>query len=227
MTVREKGAERQKQAREEKTLGPSRSNEETPCYPAVHKVHTRAFTCVHTALFTSNYMPALEAVGRHLRLPAALFLLYKCWKSSFIFFELAAFYCLHWRSAPTWFLLNWSKAHLRAEHRDKMYGLKSLRGLKGFRGRPGQRPPPDRNMIIVVDLEQTRKTASMKKKKNCYWHPLHPCFVLELKCSVCVCWCQTVTVTTKGIYLKMENEEHWCKKWTTNHFSWFQIFFPA
>lgn len=48
MTVREKGAERQKQEREEKTLGPSRSNEETPCYPAVHRVHTRAL-CAHCA----------------------------------------------------------------------------------------------------------------------------------------------------------------------------------
>lgn len=99
-----------------------------PCAKFTHE------PCVHTALFTSNYILALEAVGRHRRLPAALFLLYKCWKSSFIFFELAAFYCLHWRSAPTRFLLNWSKAHLRAEHRDKMYGFKSLRGLKGFRG---------------------------------------------------------------------------------------------
>lgn len=48
MTVREKGAERQKQEREEKTLGPSRSNEETACYPAVRKVHARAL-CAHCA----------------------------------------------------------------------------------------------------------------------------------------------------------------------------------
>lgn len=151
-----------------------------PCAKFTHE------PCVHTALFTSNYILALEAVGRHLTLPAALFLLYKCWKSSFIFFELAVFYCLHWRSAPTWFLLKWSKAHLRAEHRDKMYGLKSLRGLKGFRGRPGQRPPPDRNIIIVVDLEQTRKTASMKRKTAIDTHCSHTLFWNWNFQSVCV-----------------------------------------
>lgn len=105
----------------------------------------------------------------------------------------------------------------------------ALRALGAFRalgaGLAKDRLPTETWSSLLTSSK--REKLPQWKKKTAIDNPLHPYSVLELKFSVSVCWCQTVTVTTKGIYLKMENEENWCKKWTTNHFSWFQIFFSA
>lgn len=173
-------------------VGLSRGRVMEPCTKFTHE------PCVHTVLFTSNYIVTLEAVGRHLRLSATLLLLYKCWKIIFYFI---------WTRRLLLFALAFGASLISSQLMKGSFALNteirctSLGAFRAF-GALGASQVKDH---LLIERQSSLSTSSKRekmpwKKKNCCRHPVHPTFILELKFSVSA-WCQTVTVTTETVSL--------------------------